>query len=235
MQREMAKRKSEKRSVSIYTMSGRIISTIPVSPPCVSMCIHVYSGREGREGLGCGWGWEGLSWCCFVCVQWEGGRVMGLGWTSTENLVVVLEDGSMAVYNIHGQLLYNRIITRVSTDEMITTFGFTIIISEYLCLIEGLVQTLLWEILWLIKFPRQQCYNYYEDSSPIDLSPWEVNFVLIKGSEGPQSLRVQVFSYSGRERWFCRHVQQVPVLCNWWFGQGKGWPQVQEDGRPASQ
>lgn len=36
-----------------------------------------------------------------------------LGWTSSENLVVVVEDGSMAVYTIHGQQVYGRIITRV--------------------------------------------------------------------------------------------------------------------------
>ena len=40
--------------------------------------------------------------------------MVSIGWTSSENLVVILEDGSMAVYSIHGQLQFTRVITRVS-------------------------------------------------------------------------------------------------------------------------
>ena len=50
---------------------------------------------------------------CIFFSQWEGGRVVELGWTTSENLVCVLEDGSMIVYDINGQLLYSRIIQRV--------------------------------------------------------------------------------------------------------------------------
>lgn len=39
--------------------------------------------------------------------------MIALGWTSSEHLVAILKDGSMAVYNIHGQQQYSRIITRV--------------------------------------------------------------------------------------------------------------------------
>ena len=39
-----------------------------------------------------------------------------MGWTSADNLVVVLEDGTMAVYNVHGQRQYTRVITRVSSN-----------------------------------------------------------------------------------------------------------------------
>ena len=46
-------------------------------------------------------------------LQWEGGRVMGMGWTSSENLVCVLEEGTMVVYSIHGQNIYTRILARV--------------------------------------------------------------------------------------------------------------------------
>ena len=38
---------------------------------------------------------------------------MSLGWTSSEKLVVVAEDGTMTVFSIHGQLIYTRVITRV--------------------------------------------------------------------------------------------------------------------------
>ena len=52
--------------------------------------------------------------CVTVCLQWEGGRVVNLGWTSAESLLIVMEDGSLASYTIHGQQLYSRILTRVS-------------------------------------------------------------------------------------------------------------------------
>ena len=50
----------------------------------------------------------------FMLYQWEGGQVVDLGWTTAENLVCVLKDGSMIVYDINGQLFYSRIIQRVS-------------------------------------------------------------------------------------------------------------------------
>ncbi len=39
---------------------------------------------------------------------------MSLGWTSSESLLVIMEDGSMSAYSIHGQQIYTRTITRVS-------------------------------------------------------------------------------------------------------------------------
>ena len=44
---------------------------------------------------------------------------MGMGWTSSENLVCILEEGTMAVYTIHGHLLYTRLISRVYTAKPI--------------------------------------------------------------------------------------------------------------------
>ena len=37
-----------------------------------------------------------------------------MGWSSNEDLVCILEEGTMAVYNIHGYLHYSRPISRVS-------------------------------------------------------------------------------------------------------------------------
>ena len=37
-----------------------------------------------------------------------------MGWTSAENVVVVRRDGSMAVYDIRGEHLFTRVITRAS-------------------------------------------------------------------------------------------------------------------------
>lgn len=47
-------------------------------------------------------------------MQWEGGRIIGLGWTSSENLVCVLDEGTMVVYDLHGERVYSRPIARVS-------------------------------------------------------------------------------------------------------------------------
>lgn len=49
-----------------------------------------------------------------VYLQWGGGNIVGLGWSSSENVVCVLEEGNMVVYNIYGQHLYARILARVS-------------------------------------------------------------------------------------------------------------------------
>jgi len=40
--------------------------------------------------------------------------VISLGWTSSEDLVVILEEGNMCYYDIHGQHKFTRVITRVS-------------------------------------------------------------------------------------------------------------------------
>jgi len=34
--------------------------------------------------------------------QWDKGRIVGMGWSETEQLVVVLDDGTVRIYNIHG-------------------------------------------------------------------------------------------------------------------------------------
>lgn len=39
---------------------------------------------------------------------------MRMGWSSNEDLVCILEEGTMATYNIHGLLHYSRSICRVS-------------------------------------------------------------------------------------------------------------------------
>ena len=39
---------------------------------------------------------------------------MGMGWSSNEDLICILEGGTMAAYSIHGHLHYSRAISRVS-------------------------------------------------------------------------------------------------------------------------
>ncbi|RCH85013.1 Vacuolar protein sorting-associated protein 16, partial [Rhizopus azygosporus] len=36
-------------------------------------------------------------------IQWDRGKIVGLGWTEQEQLVVVTEDGSVRLYTLHGQ------------------------------------------------------------------------------------------------------------------------------------
>ena len=157
---------SMKPEITIYTLAGKKISTIPVSIclfvclcgvcvffcffflfvcvcvcecVCVCVCVHVclpvclFLVCDTCMPVVCEWVrsctlYVSVHVCMWVCwyhcsiclcvIQWEGGRVIELGWTLSENLVCVLEDGSMIVYDINGQLLYSRIIQRVSLVKM---------------------------------------------------------------------------------------------------------------------
>ena len=46
---------------------------------------------------------------------------MRMGWSSNEDLVCILEEGTMATYNIHGLLHYSRPICRVSNFIYVRT------------------------------------------------------------------------------------------------------------------
>ena len=50
------------------------------------------------------------------CLQWEGGAIVGLGWTTSENLVCILEEGTMVVYDLRGEQVFARVIARVSSS-----------------------------------------------------------------------------------------------------------------------
>ena len=36
-------------------------------------------------------------------IQWDKGRIVGMGWTDSEQLVCVLDDGTVRIYSIHGE------------------------------------------------------------------------------------------------------------------------------------
>jgi len=59
-----------------------------------------------------------------VTIPWEGGRVVALGWTGSENLVCVLEEGTLVVYSIHGQQIYTRIIAREVREHRVMECKF---------------------------------------------------------------------------------------------------------------
>lgn len=64
-------------------------------------------------------GWGLILYLMFLfLIKWEGGRIIGLGWTSSENLVCVLDEGTMVVYNLHGDRVFTRPIARVSLEEL---------------------------------------------------------------------------------------------------------------------
>ena len=54
---------------------------------------------------------------------------MGMGWTASENLICVFEDGSIAVHGIFGQKVYNRRLDRVS--EMIVVSRLVVMCVAY--------------------------------------------------------------------------------------------------------
>ncbi len=49
--------------------------------------------------------------------------MVDMGWTASENLVLVLEEGTMVVYNIFGDMLLTRIISRVSSITEAVALG----------------------------------------------------------------------------------------------------------------
>ena len=63
-------------------------------------------------------------------LQWGGGRVVGMGWNSNEDLICILEEGTLASYSIHGYIHYSRPISRVSCYNMQCCSMFIHNISE---------------------------------------------------------------------------------------------------------
>lgn len=41
-----------------------------------------------------------------------------MGWTTSENLVCILEEGTMVVYDLRGEQVFARVIARVSFINM---------------------------------------------------------------------------------------------------------------------
>ena len=58
---------------------------------------------------------------------------MGMGWTASENLICVFEDGSITVHSIFGHKVYNRRLDRVS--EMIGVSRLVVMCVAYQALL----------------------------------------------------------------------------------------------------
>ena len=39
--------------------------------------------------------------------------MVAVGWSSAENLICILEEGTMVVYDVHGHTIFTRVIARV--------------------------------------------------------------------------------------------------------------------------
>lgn len=89
---------------------GGLVAIVPKGIPKsgVRRCFDIYS----------------LSGNLITSIPFEGGKVVGLGWTSSDNLVAIGEDGYMTVYDVHGVLKYNRIITREVKDHRVCECKF---------------------------------------------------------------------------------------------------------------
>mmetsp|Transcript_15400 Transcript_15400/g.23213 ORF Transcript_15400/g.23213 Transcript_15400/m.23213 type:complete len:848 (-) Transcript_15400:170-2713(-) len=57
-------------------------------------------------------------------IDWNDRRVVGMGWSDHEQLVIVLEDGNALIYDIHGKLVRNFLILEAVTSVHILECHF---------------------------------------------------------------------------------------------------------------
>ena len=57
-------------------------------------------------------------------VDWGSKQVAGMGWSDLEQLVVVLEDGNVLIYDIHGKLVRNYLLLDVVTTSHVLECHF---------------------------------------------------------------------------------------------------------------
>jgi hypothetical protein len=57
-------------------------------------------------------------------IPWEGGRLIGMGWNSNEDLICILEEGTMAAYSINGLLKYSRPVSREVREHRVLDCKF---------------------------------------------------------------------------------------------------------------
>lgn len=74
--------------IRIYTLAGKSIGTIKVS---------IAAGESFDDDLS----------------KLEGGKIVGLGWTSSENLILIYDDGTIVVYTVLGERKFQRLLAHV--------------------------------------------------------------------------------------------------------------------------
>jgi hypothetical protein len=80
----LQKQQPIKPTIYMYTSAGKLIEQIQVLFPeiILSKSMHID-----------------------FSLQWDKGRIVALGWTDQEQLVVVTDDGSVRLYPLHGQYI----------------------------------------------------------------------------------------------------------------------------------
>ena len=61
-------------------------------------------GRKMTEDLLCGTCTCSCMIMCSLWFWWDGGPIVQMGWSITEDLLCVADDGSVLVYDIHGAI-----------------------------------------------------------------------------------------------------------------------------------
>lgn len=90
----LQKQQPVKPSINLYTSSGDTMGTIQVNGNITFMPV-VYRISFCVS--------HSLAFSFFYYIQWDKGRIVGMGWTETEQLLCVLEDGTVRMYNIQGE------------------------------------------------------------------------------------------------------------------------------------
>jgi hypothetical protein len=47
----------------------------------------------------------------------EGGKIVGLGWTAAENLITIYDDGTIVVYSLKGERIFQKLLAREIQEE----------------------------------------------------------------------------------------------------------------------
>ncbi|XP_019850373.1 PREDICTED: vacuolar protein sorting-associated protein 16 homolog [Amphimedon queenslandica] len=57
-------------------------------------------------------------------IKLEGGKIVGMGWTASEDLVLIYDDGTMVVYTVHGVMKFQRLLAREIRDHRVAQVRF---------------------------------------------------------------------------------------------------------------
>ena len=95
---QAVQRASTKLNVSIYSTAGKLLHQIAVRSNCTTRFAHTHVELSTTTTRTFPIEWRPTP------RQWDKGKIAGLGWTETEQLVVVLDDGNVRLYSLHGDM-----------------------------------------------------------------------------------------------------------------------------------
>ena len=65
---------------------------------------------------------------CSYCFQWDGAAIVQMGWSVSEDLLCVADDGSVLVYDIHGAI--KKTLTMGQVSDGILTYSLLHVIHK---------------------------------------------------------------------------------------------------------